>query len=277
MKGNTLLIGMICLVIAACLIIYLVSPSPKPETVSDNAQVSKETAKTDKPNNQLPDKTAQQEKLADTTQEKSNTEKQDWLKEPTLEELAKQFSDPRKDFEFTDDLPGDEIETNQVDITDPASYDALRNEMVKQYGETTEVENYMETWLKVVSNPGNVEYKAEFAKAVYAIFPHPATKKSMEILNAIVNNDLETLQRYYEPTQEDSRFLDVQRFFEGNSNHADAFRNLRKFDPKRSAEFEKFILEEARRDPSIDFEKVSRDIEASYKNEVNKNETINTD
>ena len=271
MKRGKLQIGVICFAIAACVTVYFISPNTK--SVLEDTPILKEP---NKPINGLSDKPAQQQqsvdetqqKSADEVQEKSNTEEQGWLKKTTPEDLSKKFSDPWKDFEFTDGLPGDEIETAQVDITDPASYDALRNEMVKQYGETTEVENYMKTWLKTVSNPSNIEYKAEFAKAVYEIAPHPQTKKTMEIFNAIVNNDFETLRNYSEPADSNSRFKDVQRFFEGNSNHADAFRNLRKFDPKRSAEFEKFLLEQARTDPHMDFEKISSDIEASYKNEV---------
>ena len=182
--------------------------------------------------------------------------------------MTKKAINPWKDFEFTDDLLIDETETAEVDITDPSSYDLLRKEMIEKYGDTAKVENYMQTWLKVVSNTENIKYKADFTKAVYELVPTPETKKSMEIFNAIANNDLEALQKYATPTQEDSRFKDVQRFFEGKSNHVDAFRKLREFDPKRSIEFEKFILEQALSDPHIDFEKVSRDIEESYKDDL---------
>ena len=59
-------------------------------------------------------------------------------------------------------------------------------------------------------------------------------------------------------------FADVQRFFEKN-DIAEGFRRLRETDPKRAIEFEKFIMEQARKDPSLDIEKIERALERSFK------------
>ena len=270
MKVSRILITIACFAVLACVVIYFVPSNTKtiPKNISENGQDIKETDTPIDNTNPLSDVTTQQEKSHTDAQKKSDMGKQDWMKEPTPEELSKKFGNPWKGFELTDTLLDDEIETTEVNITDPSSYDALRKEMVSRHGDTNAVESYMDTWLKAVSNPDNIEYKAKFATAAYELSPSPETKKSMEIINAIVNNDYETLKKYSEPAESNSKFQDVQRYFVGVSNHADGFRNLRTSNPKRSAEFEKFILEQARRDPGMDFEKIRRDIESSYTNEI---------
>lgn len=265
MRVFILIISVFLVLFTAGLILHFTASDFEVEQALEDKQVKMRTSETSKSQTQSLEISKQQEKLADETKDKADTETPNWLKEPGTKKSPQQSSNPWKDFEFTDPLLDNEIETAEIDIVDPSSYDALRKEMIINYGETTEVENYMQSWLKAVSNPQNMAYKAEFTKAVYELSPSPETKKSMEIFNAIVNNDLETLQRYSEPAQEDTRFRDVQRFFEGKSNHVDAFRRLREFNPKRSVEFEKFILEQARKDPHMDFEKISRDILESYK------------
>lgn len=268
MKAKLLIAGTVCFVILACAIIYIVMPNTEHEKASEDTVTNTDVTVENKSNT---DSIGKQEKSVEAPADKSTLEKPDWLKEPKREELVEKFNNPWKDFDFTDELLGDEFETAEVDITDPASYDALRNEMVKQFGETTGVENYMQTWLKVVSEPDNMKHKADFTKAVYALSPTPETKRSMEIFDAIANRDLAALQKYSANTQEDTRFKDVQRFFEGNPNHAEGFRKLREFDPKRSAEFEEFILEQALQNPeTMDAEKIIKDIEESYKNDRNK-------
>ncbi|MYF98913.1 hypothetical protein F4212_07215 [Candidatus Poribacteria bacterium] len=109
----------------------------------------------------------------------------DWLKEDKTRKSTNKSSNPWKDFEFTDPLLENGIEVDETNITAPSSYDALRKEMIERYGGTTEVENYMQSWLKAVSNPQNMKYKAEFAKTVHQLVPTPETKKSMEIFKAI--------------------------------------------------------------------------------------------
>ena len=194
--------------------------------------------------------------------------KPDWLDGPKPDEVSKRPADLWKDFEVTDVLSDEAVDITEYDIGNPESYDLLRKEMVKKYGETLEVENYMQTWLKSVSDPDNIEYQAEWATAIYAIFPDPQTRKSMEVLNALVNDDTETLEKYAEPAESNSQFMDVYKFFENTDNYVKAFRRLRKFNPERSAEFEKYILDEARKDDHIDLEEVRSYIEASYKTEV---------
>lgn len=257
---------MVCAIIAAGIVIY--TRTPTPETVSEDIAVHTKSPETTKAETQLSEKSTQQENASDPTEDHVDNGKPGWLDDIKNVEVSKRPADPWKDFEFTDGLLDKAVAPTEYDIENPESYDLLRKEMVKTYGETPEVENYMQTWLKAVSNPDNMEYQAEFATAVYAIFPHPQTRKSMEVLNAFVNDDIETLEKYAEPAKSNSQFMDVQRFFENTDNYVEAFRRLRKFNPKRSAEFEKYMLDEARKDDHIDLEEVRRYIEASYKTEV---------
>ena len=176
-----------------------------------------------------------------------------------------QSDDVWKDFGIPDGMIADENLDEDFDITDPASYESLRKSMIKTYGDTSEVEDYMQTWLGVVSDPNSIRAKAEFAKAVYAIFPHPQTLKTMNVFNAMANNDDEALAKYLRPANSDRQepFSDVQHFFKGNSR-AEGFRRLRESNPKRSAEFEEFILGIAKRDHSISLEEVENAIAKSY-------------
>lgn len=210
-------------------------------------------------------------KLTEVNKDKQS-ETPDWLRDaPTADETSINPFDLWKEFGLPDDLLDPELAEGtdpiDFDIRDPHAYDLLRKELVGKYGETAEVENYLQAWLKTVSSPDNMKYKLSFAKAAYQLFPSPQTLKSMEVLTAIVNDDLETLRRYSEPIADDARFLDVQPFFRTN-DHVEAFRKLRAAYPKRSAEFERFILDQARNNPHMDFEKISRDIEQSYQTQT---------
>jgi hypothetical protein len=266
MRAYIFAILMVCAIIAAGIVVYMRTPAP--ETVSEDRAVHTESPETAKAETQLSEKPTQQENASDATEDNADNVKPDWLDGPKPDEVSKRPADLWKDFEVTDVLSDEAVDITEYDIENPESYDLLRKEMVKKYGETLEVENYMQTWLKSVSDPDNIEYQAEWATAIYAIFPDPQTRKSMEVLNALVNDDTETLEKYAEPAESNSQFMDVQKFFENTDNYVEAFRRLRKFNPERSAEFEKFILDEARKDDHIDLEEVRSYIEASYKTEV---------
>ena len=265
MKASIFAILMVCVIIAAGIVVYMRASAP--ETVSEDRAVDTKSPETAKAETQLSEKSTQQENASDATEDNADNVKPDWLDDTKNDKVSKRSADPWKDFEITDGLLDEAVATTEYDIGNPESYDLLRKEMVKRHGETLEVENYMQTWLKSVSNPGNMEYLAEFATAVYAISPDPQARKSMEVLNAVVNGDTETLEKYAEPAKSNSQFMDVQKFFENTDNYVEAFQRLRKFNPKRSAEFEKYILDEARKDDSIDLEEVRGYIEASYKTE----------
>ena len=267
MKIYVFVIGIILVISAATITIYFKSNNHIEPTTASYIHESTEQPETTKSMKHIDNDSNQSNKPNGLTDNKPDKEKPDWLKEPTTNESSKQFKDPWKDFEFTDELVDNTIDTTNLDISDPASYDLLKIEMINRYGDTPKVENYMQSWIKTVSNPNNIQYKADFAKAAYDIFPHPATQKSMQILNAIANNDLGTLHKYAEPSQNNDQFSDVQSFFEGNTSHIEGFRRLRHYNPIRSAQFERFILDKARKDPHIDFEKIRGDIEASYKND----------
>ena len=266
MRAYIFAILMVCAIIAAGIVVYMRTPAP--ETVSEDRAVHTESPETAKAETQLSEKPTQQENASDATEDNADNVKTGWLDDTKNVEVSKRPADPWKEFEFTDGLLDEAVATTEYDIENPESYDLLRKKMVERHGETPEVENYMQTWLKFVSNPDNMEYLAEFSTAIYAISPNPRTRKSMEIANAIVNGDTETLQKYAKLSEADTQFLDAQKFFQNTDNYVEAFRRLRKFNPKRSAEFEKFILDEARKDHHMDFEKIRSYIESSYKTEV---------
>lgn len=263
MRAYIFAILMVCVIIAAGIVVYMRTPAP--ETVSEDRAVDMKSSETAKAETQLSEKSTQQENASDDTKDNADNVKPDWLDDKKNGKVSKRPVDPWKDFEITDPLSDETV--TAYDIGNPESYDLLRKEMVKTYGETPEVENYMQTWLKCVSNPDNIKYRAEFTTAVYDLSPNPRTRKYMEIANAVVNGDTETLEKYAEPSEANSQFLDAQKFFENTDNYVEAFRRFRQFNPKRSDEFEKFILDEARKDPSMDFEKIRSYIEASYKTE----------
>ncbi len=264
MRAYIFAILIVCAIIAAGIAVYMRAPAP--ETVSEDRAVHTESPETAKAETQLSEKLTQQENASDATEDNADNVKPDWLDDPKPDEVSKRPADPWKDFEITDGLLDEAVATTEYDIENPESYDLLRKHMVARHGEKTEVENYMQTWLKFVSNPDNMEYLAEFATAVYALSPNPRTRRSMEIANAVVNGDTETLQKYAKPSEADTQFLDAQKFFENTDNYVEAFRRFRQFNPKRSAEFEKFILDEARKHHQ--FERIRSYIEASYKTEV---------
>ena len=262
MRAYIFAILMVCAIIAAGTVIYMRTPA------SEDIAVHTESPETAKAETQLSEKSTQQENASDATEDNVDNVKPGWLDDTKNVEVSKRPADPWKEFEFTDGLLDEAVATTEYDIENPESYDLLRKKMVERHGETPEVENYMQTWLKFVSNPDNMEYLAEFSTAIYAISPNPRTRKSMEIANAIVNGDTETLQKYAKLSEADTQFLDAQKFFQNTDNYVEAFRRFRQFNPKRSAEFEKFILDEARKDNHIDLEQIRSYIEASYKTEV---------
>lgn len=249
---TSIFVALVVIIIAgAAFTLYKNFPKPeidnKPETI---AKTTKSTEKR-KSVNEVNDRGLSK------VDEFEESETPEWLSDQNQKPV--QTTDIWKAFTPDDSLideeTGEKIDVDNIDIRNPESYDILRKSLVKRYGDTTEVQNYLDTWVKAVANPSNMKYKTEFAKAAYEMFSHPVTRRSMEILSAIQNNDTETLHKYAEPSTENTMFLDVRPFFRNNPDHAEAFRKLREFNPKRSAEFEKFILEQARNDPHIDFEK----------------------
>ena len=95
--------------------------------------------------------------------------------------------------------------------------------------------------------------------------PNPATQRSIEIQKLIIAGDIDTLRAKYVTRCPESEqpFIDVKPFFDGNSPE-EGFCRLRTADPRHSTEFEKFIREEARKDLSMNLEKIEQDIQRSY-------------
>ncbi len=164
-----------------------------------------------------------------------------------------------------EDLSSTELQ--KLDLTDPYQLNEwMRTEYLKRYGDIPEVHILVEGWLKVSLGEGmSREEKLTFMEAMNYLNPHPATQRSIERQKLIIAGDIDTLRARYVTRQPESEqpFFDVKPFFDGNSPE-EGFRRLRATDPKRSAEFEKFITEEARKDPSMNLEEVEQDIQRSY-------------
>ena len=248
-------------VIAVAATLFYMSTSD-PHIVDEQPSPIQTTQLTQTPQPLQTPEQQEQDKM-DETQKPQSTKTPTWITD--TEKPKTQNKDPFKEFwaenNVVEELTGQDLE---IDIQNPASLETLRNSLIKRYGDTTEVENYLQTWVKATSSPNNMEYKAEFLRAAYVLSPNPVTRKSLDILNAINNNDEQALQRLSEPAQQNDRFLDVQPFFVNNKDNADAFRQLRHANPKRAAEFEKFLLQQAENNPTMDAEKIKSTIEKSY-------------
>jgi len=202
--------------------------------------------------------------------EVESSEKTDWL---TDVKPVKKYDNPWIDFQFGEDVDEETAEENvarglvDIDMSNPSSYKKLQKYLVNKYGDTAQVQEYLDTWLNLMNNPNDHQAHYEHDKAVYALIPHPIHEQNLEISTAIVNGDTEAFDRYAEKVDPPGdQFEDVEPFFKNNEDRSIAFRKLREFDPRRSAEFERFILNLAKEDDSIDINEIRGYIEKSYEN-----------
>ena len=165
------------------------------------------------------------------------------------------------------------------DVRDPYQlHEVMRVQYLEEFGDIPEVHIVVDGWLKgALGEKKTPEEQLEFMEAMYHLNPHPSTKRSIEIKKMSMSGeigrlidagDFETLDKIIpphpsQPPESEQPFYDVKRFFEGNTP-VEGFRRLRAADPKRSVEFEDFIREEARKDPSMSVEEIEADIRRSY-------------
>ena len=273
MRFSVVFTIIICVVLAVSAIVYLrqsevVSPlSPEPSKSSPQV-VSK--PQIDTPTSPSAD-SPKEVQAPDDSQNDVEFGKQ---AQNSLDDLWASFRS--QDTEVEDEETADKKEETKIDprtinfnFNSPDAYEFIRGGLVEKYGDTPEVQAYMEGWLKRVSGPTTLEDSIRHAEAGYALNPHPQTYRSLQLLKAAAAGDTETLMQHAEPVnRQTEKFADVLPFFEKNS-HAEAFRKLRTADPKRAIEFENFILDQAIEDPSLDIEKIVHAIERSYETPLN--------
>lgn len=267
MRFSVVFTIIICVVLAVSAIVYLrqseiVSPLSTPEPSKSSPQVVSKP-QIDTPTSPSADSTKEVQ-APDDSQNDVEFGKQ---AQSSLDDLWASFRSQDTEVE-DEETEGEEDETKidprTIDFNSPDAYEFIREGLVGKYGDTPEVQAYMEAWLKRVSGPTTLEDSIRHAEAAYALNPHPQTYRSLQLLKAAAAGDTETLMQHAEPVnRQTEKFADVLPFFEKNS-HAEAFRKLRTADPKRAVEFENFILEQAIEDPSLDIEKIVRAIERSY-------------
>jgi len=270
MRFSVVFTIIICVVLAVSAIVYLrlpepevVSPSSTPEPSKSFPQVVSKP-QVDTPISPSADAIKEKVQIPDDSQNDVESGKQ---AQSLLDDLWASFHS--QDAETEDEKAESEedetkIDPRTIDFNSPDAYEFIREGLVGKYGDTPEVQAYMEAWLKKVSGPTTLEDSIRHAEALYALNPHPQTYRSLQLLKAAAAGDTETLMQHAEPVnRQTEKFADVLPFFEKN-NHAEAFRKLRVADPKRAVEFENFILEQAIEDPSLDIEKIVHAIERSY-------------
>ena len=163
----------------------------------------------------------------------------------------------------TEGTPKENSESQQFDPNDPYQLHELRLKGYrKEWGDIPEIYIVANGFLKERMSP---EEKLTFLEAMNHLNPQPSTQRSIEIQKLIIAGDEDTLFAKYGELQPESEqpFIDVKPFFEGN-NKVESFRRLRAANPKRAAEFEAFIREEARKDPSMNLEEIEQEIRRSY-------------
>lgn len=260
----------ICVVLAISASVYLRQPEPEIVSPSSTPELSKSFPQVGIPTSPSVDSTKEEEVQApDDSQNDVDFGKQ---AQSSLDDLWASFRSQDTEAEdeetegekTTDEKDETKIDPRTIDFNSPDAYEFLRQSLVMKYGDTPEVDAYMEAWLKKVSGPTTLEDQIHYTETMYAMYPHPQTYRTLQLLKAAAAGDTETLMQHAEPVnRQTEKFADVLPFFEKN-NHAEAFRKLRTADPKRAVEFENFILEQAIEDPSLDIEKIVRAIERSY-------------
>jgi hypothetical protein len=269
MRFSVVFTIIICVVLAVSAIVYLRQPEPEVISPSSTPELSKSSPQVDTPTSPSTDSTKEEAQAPDDLQNDVEFDKQAQI--PLDDPLAPfrsqdtEAEDEETEGEETaDEKEETKIDPRTIDFGSPDAYEFLRQSLVMKYGDTPEVQAYMEAWLKNVSGPTTLEDDIRLSEATYALNPHPENYRSLQISKAAAAGDSDTLMRYAEPVNHQTeKFADVLPFFEKNS-HAEAFRKLRTADTKRAIEFEKFIMEQVLEDPSLDIEKIVRSIERSY-------------
>ncbi len=275
MRFSVVFTIIICVVLAVSAIIYLRLPeievvlsSSIPELSKSSPQVAPKP-QVDTPTSPSTDSTKEEGQAPDDLQSDVEFDKQaqiplDDLWASFLSQDTEAEDEETEGEETTGKKEETKVDPRTIDFNSPDAYEFIRGGLVGKYGDTPEVQAYMEAWLKSVSGPTTLEDDIRRVEAMYAMYPHPQTYRSLQLLKAAAVGDTETLMQHAEPVNHQTeKFADVLPFFQKNS-HAEAFRKLRVADPKRAIEFENFILEQAIEDPSLDIEKITRAIERSY-------------
>ncbi len=154
-----------------------------------------------------------------------------------------------------------------LDPNDPYDlYEMMLASYLKKFGDIPEVHILVEGWLKgnlgIIMTP---EEELAYLEAMNYLNPHPSTQRSIEMARLVVAGDYDTLiEKYGTPIPESQQpFIDVKPFFEENV-WEEGFRLLRASDPKRAAEFEEFLREEARQSPLMNLDEIEGAIQRSY-------------
>lgn len=270
MRIRVVLPLIVCIVVGIAATFYLRQPEPEIVSPSSTPEISKSSP-------QITSKFQTNTSTSlDTDSTKEKVQAFDWQNDVELDNQAQILPDDlwtpfhSQDTKMEDEkTESEENETKTdprtIDFNSLDPYESIRRGLVEKYGyNTPEVQTFMEAWLKNVSGHATPEDLIRIAEATYALYPHPQTYRSLQLFKAVAAGDTDTLMQYAEPVKRGTEpFGDVQHFFEKNS-HAEAFRKLRAADPKRAFEFEKFLMEQTRNDPSLDIEKITRAIERSY-------------
>lgn len=158
-------------------------------------------------------------------------------------------------------------ESKQFDPNDPYQFHELRlKAYLKEWGDIPEVYIFADGMLKnSLGEEMTPEEKLTFLEAANYLIPNSLTQRSIEMQKLEIAGDEDTLFEKYGELQPESEqpFYDVSHFFNGNNNE-EGFRRLRAANPKRATEFEAFIRAEARKNPSMNLEKIEQEIRRSY-------------
>lgn len=258
MRMRIILTLVICVILAASVYVYLQQPSTEVVLPVQRSQSSQSDKVTPKP---------QTDASTPAVTPKEEQVNQDWLNEeedvrPKATDLWKEFRSPEMG-----EAPDLKNDMKWFTFDNPEDYEKMRQQLVDKFGDTPEVQAYMDSWLKDVSGPTTLEDDIAYAEATYALFPYPETQQTIALLKAHLSGDMDAVLHHLErvPSSANSTepFADVLPFFQ-NNNHEEAFRRLRESNPKRAIEFEEFILEWASRDPYINRDDIERAIERSY-------------
>ena len=269
MRIYIVLTFIVCVVLASTVYVYLRQPIPEvvSQLVVPEPSKSNQVAPTPQTNTLPPSKT-------ESADEKVQSD--DWLSDekshkkadPNTGNLWNAFGSPDTETKNKKDTSNTDWIWTTYDS--PEDYEKLRQQLISRFGDTPEVQAYVESWLKDVSGMTTVEDDLHYAEATYGLFPHPETLETIQLLKAFTTNDMSTFRKLTEETASSTQstsvtdpFSDVESYFEKNDS-VEGFRRLRKLDPKRALAFEKFIREKARVDPDIDLEYVENVIKRSY-------------
>ncbi len=167
-----------------------------------------------------------------------------------------------------------------VDPNSPEFQERFRQQLIKQFGDIPEVHIVADGGFYENRHIWTIDDKIRFAEAHNKLFPSVNTQNSLNFFYAQKSGDPQKLMDAINalPTQnvadKPNPFEDLAKYFEGNPSPANGFRQLRKDDPVRSAQFEKYAIEELENSDDTELRKrILRAIEDSYKPEPAKTET----